>query len=169
MALPEPWLTLLHPTFHTGATLGWAGAAVWLLARPRAIAPRRLQELCAALLAGGALPLAGWGGWWVDMTGAKMLVPVGALAVTLAVAGCRALAGRLATLALAGFFVTMGIVTLHHGGPLPPFAAAKAMLLGGALLLLPWSGAVRLRSLAVLPLLAAAACLGAMGEIPSGP
>jgi hypothetical protein len=135
-------------------------AALALLARPQGRVAPRLQDAAAALLAAGACPLLGQGGWWTDMPDGKLVPAIAVLGLGLVVFGTGRLPGRLAALVIAAFFVTLGLVSARNGGPLHGFVAAKAMLAGAAFLLLPWQGGVRLRAALVLVLLGLASASG---------
>jgi hypothetical protein len=165
----ETWLPALSPALlgalHLAATVGWlllAAAVAGLRDAPAWVG--RLQAVVAALLAGLALPLASAGGWWVDMPAPHVVPHLAAAAALLALAGVQRLPGRLAALALAGFFLALAVVALRNGSPLPPWVAAKALILGLALVLL-CVPARRAAGLTVA-LLLAAAVLGVHRDIP---
>jgi hypothetical protein len=162
MSLPIAWVLGLH----LAATLLWAGCAIARLVRPDAQAPPRWQAIAVAAFAASAMPLASMGGWWIDMPAGKMLPALAALSLALALAGTRRLAGRWAALALAGFYLALGIASLRNGGPLAGFMAAKAMVAGVAIGLVVPEGAVRPRAAFIILLLAAGAALGLHGDIP---
>jgi hypothetical protein len=156
---PLPWL-------HVGAATAAAGFALACLLRPTKGSLHRGLDVAVALVAALALPLASAGGWWVDMPTDKMVPIVIALSGALALFGARNSLGRMPTLALAAFFLTLGMASLRNGGPLMGFLAVKSMLLGLMLALLPLKGAVRPRMALLLVALAAAAVLGAHRDIP---
>jgi hypothetical protein len=161
--------SLLAPLLwlHLGAAAALLVLALLRLARPEAPRAARACDSAAALLAASVLPLAGAGGWWADMSVSKMVPLITALALALAAFGAHRAQGRLAALALAAFFVTLGLVSLRHGGPLPGVLSGKAVLLGLMLALLPLPGAVRLRMLLLIVLLAAVTGLALLGTIPA--
>jgi hypothetical protein len=160
-------------SFH--ALLGWlhlgGTAALILFAGARLAQPERDSAgrgvaIAAALLAGAALPLASAKGWWLDMPDRIMVPLVGGLALLLGLAGVRRHTGRLAALALAAFFLTLGLASVRNGGPLAGFMAGKAMLFGLVLALLPWEAAVRPRMALLLLAVLATAALGVHRDIP---
>ena len=160
--------SLLAPLLwlHLGAAAALLVLALLRLARPEAPRAARAGDSAAALLAASVLPLAGAGGWWADMSVSQMVPLVATLALALAAFGAHRAPGRLAALALAAFFATLGLVSLRHGGPLPAVLSGKAALLGLMLALLPMPGAVRLRMALLIALLVAAAALALLGAIP---
>jgi hypothetical protein len=162
MSLPIAWVLGLH----LAAALLWAGCAIAHLVHPEAQMPRRWEAIAVAAFAAFAMPLAGKGGWWIDMPAGKMVPAVAGLSLALALAGTRGLAGRLAALALAGFYLTLGIASLRNGGPLAGFLAAKALVAGAAIGLLVPQRAVRARAALIILLLGAGAALGVHGDIP---
>jgi hypothetical protein len=150
---------------HLAATLAWmllAAGIAGLRHAPTWLG--RLQAVAAALLAGLALPLASAGGWWVDMPAAQVVPHLAVAAALLALAGAHRSPGRLAALALAGFFLALGAVAFRNATPLPPWVAAKALLLGVALALLCVPG--RWAAGLTLALLLAAAVLGVHRDVP---
>ena len=161
--LPAP---ILLESVHLGMAVLLLGGAVARVARPAAPRLQRLMDLSAAVLAVTALPLSGDAGWWIDMPGRKMVPAIALLGLGLAVGGSRRLPGRLATLALAGFFAVLGIASLRNGTPLTGFMAAKSIVFGLALALLPWEGAVRARLLLLILLLLLGSALGLHKDIP---
>lgn len=162
MSLPIAWGVGLH----LAAALLWAGCAVAQLVAAKAELPRRLEAIAVAAFAASALPLAGRGGWWIDMPAGKMVPAIAGLSLLLALAGTRHLAGRWAALALAGFYLTLGIASLRNGGPLAGFLAAKALVAGAAMAVaLPNRGVRALAAIRIL-LLGTGAALGAHGAIP---
>lgn len=162
-----PTDTALLALLHVGLTLVLAGLAIARLVRPGSPGAARGLEGAAALLAAAALPLAAAGGWWIDMPSSRMVPLVGALALGMGAFGTGRLVGRLAALALAAFFVTLGLASLRNGGPLEGFIAAKTILLGLVPALLCWRGAIRLRMIGLLLLLAGGAVLGVLRDIPA--
>jgi len=153
---------------HVGAALVWACCALVLILVPDRAAVARVGDACAALFAAAAMPFTGQGGWWVDMPADYMVPAVAGLALLLGTLGSQRLLGRLAALALAGFFLTLGLASVRNGGPLAIPVAAKAMLFGLSLALLPWRAAARARALLLLILLMAGAMIGIHREIPFG-
>jgi hypothetical protein len=161
-----PSTLLLLESLHLGMAALLLGGVTASLARPDATRLRRLIDIAAALLAATAMPFTGDAGWWIDMPGRKMVPAIAVLALGLAVLGSRSLPGRLATLALAGFFGFLGLASLRNGTPLAGFMAAKSILFGLTLALLPWEGAVRTRMVLLVLLLLAGAMLGVHKDIP---
>ncbi len=162
MSLPIAWVLGLH----LAAALLWVGCAAAQLVDARAQRPRRWEAIGVAALAASALPLAGRGGWWIDMPAGKMVPVLAGLSLLLALAGTQRLAGRWAALALAGFYLTLGIASLRNGGPLAAFLAAKALAAGAAIGLAVPASAVRARAAAIILLLGAGAVLGVHGDFP---
>lgn len=159
------WTEPLLAGLHLAATLGWLLlAALAAAARSPSGTNARLQALAAGLLAALALPLADARGWWVDMPADKVVPHLAVAAAVLALAGPRTLPGRLAALALAGFFLALGAAALRNGTPLPPWVAAKAMMLGAALALLCLPG--RRAAGLTAALLLVATVLGVHRDIP---
>lgn len=160
-----PLLPLLQ-SLHLGmAVLLFVGAAA-RLATPESARLQRLIDLAIALVAATAMPLTGEAGWWIDMPWRKMVPALAILSLGMAVFGSRGLPGRTATLALAGFFGFLGIASLRNGTPLAGFMAAKSILFGIALALLPWERAVHARMAMLILLLLAGAALGVHKDIP---
>ena len=151
---------------HIGATVVAAALAVAALIRPAQLRTIRTLDAAVAVLAAAALPLASAGGWWIDMPTDKMVPILIALAGVLAQFGAHKPFGRLPALALAALFLTLGVASLRNGGPLMGFLAAKSMLLGLMLALLPLEGAVRPRMVLLLGALIAAVVLGVHRDIP---
>lgn len=161
---PLLWLHILA----SGAVFGLAVAR---LARPADGRGARALDMAVALLAAAALPLASEGGWWIDMPAQSMVPAIAVLAFALAAFGTHRRMGRLAALALAAFFLTLGMASLRNGGPVAGFLAAKAILFGLMLLCLPpalrgAAGAVRWRTALLVVLLATATGLGVHKDLP---
>lgn len=151
---------------HVGAALAALGFAVAHGLKPSASWPVRGVQAAVALLAAAFLPLASEAAWWVDMPGRKMVPIIATLALGLASLGTERVAGRLCTLVLAAFFLTLGAASLRNGAPLAGVMAGKSILLGLLLGLLPWSGAVRWRMGLMILALAAGTGLGASPDMP---
>jgi hypothetical protein len=151
---------------HLGMAVLLLVGATGLIARPATDKLPSLIDLAAALLAATAMPLTGEAGWWIDMPGRKMVPAIAILAVGLGLFGSRHLVGRLAALALAGFFSFLGFASLHNGTPLAGFMAVKSILFGVVFLLLSWEGAVRIRMALLILLLLAGTVLGVHRDIP---
>jgi hypothetical protein len=162
-----PTYIALLAWLHVGLTLALTGLAVARMVRPGSPGAARGLEVATALLTAAALPLASAGGWWIDMPSSKMVPLVAALALGVGIFGTTRLFGRLAALALAAFFLTLGLASLRNGGPFTGFLGVKAILLGLLLALLVLRPALRLRMLAIALLLAGGAVLGLLGDVPA--
>jgi hypothetical protein len=165
MPPPETLLAWLHQ----GAAGLWLVAALVLLASGRSTGAAALfQRLAIAAMAGTLPHLLREGGWWVDLPG-RFMVPALAAGAALSLFGPRRLLGQLATLALAGFCLAVAAASARNGWlPLHPWLAAKAWLMGLALLLaaFPATDAPRVRAGATVALLLAAGLIGMHAELP---
>ncbi len=161
-----PSVVLLLQLIHVGAVLALLASAATALARPGTPGPARTIDIAAAVLAAFVMPLTGEAGWWIDMPTGRMVPALGILALGPAALGSRSLVGRPTTFALAAFFAVLGAASLRNGGPLGGFMAAKAIVLGLVLALLPWKGAARPRLALMILLLVAGAGLGVHKDLP---
>lgn len=159
-----PALAALHLALTIALFIGAALPTV----RPQAARQAARVARASVLLLAATLPLQlAASGWWVDMTVGRIHAALAALAA-IALFGPGQSARRLATLALAGFYLGLGALSIRNATPLPPFLSAKSLLLGGLLLLVSAQSATpgRAERAAIVALLLVAGATGALGEIP---
>ncbi|MGL6042891.1 MAG: hypothetical protein ACRC1J_03125 [Sandaracinobacteroides sp.] len=153
---------------HIALALAWLAGTALLLIQRRTEGPAEQVARAAAALLAATIPLyLQAGGWWVDMPG-RFLVPGAAVIGIAALLGPRIAVGRLALLVLAGFYLALGTLAIRNSTPLPLPMAAKAVLLGAALLLAAASGrpGARIRQALTLALLLAAGAAAFLDELP---